>query len=30
MAREMKWHESRAKESIEAKASGNFTELKGG
>ena len=29
MAREMKWHESRAKESTEMKASGNFAELRG-
>ena len=30
MAREMKWHELRAKESRETKASGNFAELRGG
>ena len=30
VAREMKWHESRVKESGETKASGNFTELRGG
>ena len=30
MVREMKWHESRVKESTETKASGNFAKLRGG
>ena len=30
VAREMKWHESRAKGSRETRASGNFAELRGG
>ena len=30
MAREIEWNGSRVKESRETKASGNFTELRGG
>ena len=30
MVREVKWHESRVKESREKKASGNFVKLRGG
>ena len=29
MVREMKWHESRVKESRETKVSGNFVKLRG-